>query len=76
MLVEPIMGAVTRANDHARVTLAMLIPRFFEISSTLWSVMRPKSRSLACKNGPVDNLLGTYSFKIPSKEAISTGGVR
>ena len=29
------MGAVTRANDHASETLAMLIPRFFEISSTL-----------------------------------------
>ncbi len=46
MLVEPIMGAVTRANDHARVTLAMLIPRFFEISSTLWSPHETKIMQL------------------------------
>ena len=29
------MGAVTRVNDHATATMAMLIPRFLEISSTL-----------------------------------------
>jgi hypothetical protein len=28
-------GDVTRVNDHANVTWAMLMPRFLEISSTL-----------------------------------------
>ena len=54
----------------------MLIPRFLEISSTLLELMRLKSYSLAGKNGPFDNLLGTCSFKIPSKNAGTASGVR
>jgi len=31
-------GDVTRVNDHAKETWAMLMPRFLEISSTLLKV--------------------------------------
>jgi hypothetical protein len=44
ILVEPITGEVARVNDHASETCAMVIPRFFEISSTLVkSLVKPRS---------------------------------
>jgi hypothetical protein len=47
ILVEPMTGAVTCVKDHAKETCAMLIPRFLDISSTLFKkfLIKPLSRT-------------------------------